>query len=137
MIQPGVIALFCIFSFGPLVAKLRIRSDRNLVSRVISPRGRYVQSFRSIDPAVTKRALLTDDDDRQHLIVRAKKSKIHGLLTGEVFLSKKGQTPRKYMDYQFGEVHYHENLFYTLKKCHISPIFREYVNGSQYVIDHI
>jgi hypothetical protein len=49
--------------------KQRIRSDRNLVSRVISPRGTYVQSFRSIDPAVTKRALLTDDG--QHIIVRA------------------------------------------------------------------
>jgi hypothetical protein len=36
-----------------------------------SPRGTYVQSFSSIAPAVTKRALLTDDDDGQHVIVRA------------------------------------------------------------------
>jgi hypothetical protein len=40
-----------------------------LVSRVISPTGTYVQSFRSIDPAVRKRALLTDDG--QHVIARA------------------------------------------------------------------
>jgi hypothetical protein len=59
MIQP-LVQDFLRFRFWPLVAKPRIRSDRNTV---ISPWGTDVQSFRSIDPAVTKRALLTDDDD--------------------------------------------------------------------------
>jgi hypothetical protein len=54
--------LFCVFNFGPLVAKPRTRSDRNLVSRVTSPRGTYVQSFRLIDTAVTKHDNDTTDD---------------------------------------------------------------------------
>jgi hypothetical protein len=53
---------FCVFGFGRLVAKPRSRLDRNLVW----DSGTYVQSFRSIAPAVTKRALLTDD--RHHVI---------------------------------------------------------------------
>jgi hypothetical protein len=32
------------------------------VSELLLPSGTYVQNFRSIDPAVTKRAMLTDDD---------------------------------------------------------------------------
>jgi hypothetical protein len=35
------------------------------------PLGVHVQCFRSIAPAVTKRALLAEDDDGQHVIVRA------------------------------------------------------------------
>jgi hypothetical protein len=34
-------------------------------------RGKYLQSFRSIAPAATKLGLQIDDDDRQHVIVRA------------------------------------------------------------------
>jgi hypothetical protein len=60
-----------VFCFGPLVAKLRIRSDWNLAQKVIWPRGTYVQSFRSIAPAVTKRAMFTDYDDGQYMIVKA------------------------------------------------------------------
>jgi hypothetical protein len=35
---------------------------RNLVCELLLPSGTYVQSFGSIAPAVTKRAMLTDDD---------------------------------------------------------------------------
>jgi hypothetical protein len=48
---------------------LRIRLDRNLVCELLLPSGTYVQSFGSIAPAVTKRTLLTDDDDGRHVIV--------------------------------------------------------------------
>jgi hypothetical protein len=51
---------FCVFGFGPLVAKPRIRLARNLVCELLLPSDTYVQSYRSIAPAVTKRALLTD-----------------------------------------------------------------------------
>jgi hypothetical protein len=52
---------FCVFGFGPLVAKQRIRLDRNLVCELLLHSGTYVQSFGSIaSAAVTKRALLMD-----------------------------------------------------------------------------
>jgi hypothetical protein len=60
--QTWVIAIF-VFGFGPLVAKPRIRLDRNLVCELHLTSDTYAQSFGSIAPAVTKRALLTDDDD--------------------------------------------------------------------------
>jgi hypothetical protein len=62
-ISSGVIEL-CVFSFGPLVAKPRIRLDRNLVCDFS---GTYVQSFGSIAPAVTKRDVLTDKDDGRRM----------------------------------------------------------------------
>jgi hypothetical protein len=34
-----------VFGFGPLVAKPRIRLDRNLVRELLLPSGTYVQSF--------------------------------------------------------------------------------------------
>jgi hypothetical protein len=68
MIQTLVEECIALLVFSVL-AKPKIRSDRNLVCTLISPRGTYVQSFRWIAPAVTKRALLTDDG--QHVIVRA------------------------------------------------------------------
>jgi hypothetical protein len=46
---------FCVFGFGPLVAKPRIRLDWNLVCDLLLPSGTYVQGFGSIAPAVTKR----------------------------------------------------------------------------------
>jgi hypothetical protein len=49
------------------VAKPRIRPDRNLVYELLLPSGTYVQSFGSIAPAVTKRALLTDDERRRRM----------------------------------------------------------------------
>jgi hypothetical protein len=61
----GVIALF-VFS---VLAKPRIRRDWNLAYELLLPSGTYVQSFRSIDPAATKRAVSTDDDDGEHVIV--------------------------------------------------------------------
>jgi hypothetical protein len=49
MIQPLVQeSLIALFGFGPLVAKLRIRLDRNLVCELLLPGGTYVQSFGSI-----------------------------------------------------------------------------------------
>jgi hypothetical protein len=48
--------LTCVLRIGPLVAKLGIRSDRNLVCGLVGPCGTYIPSFRSISPAVTKRA---------------------------------------------------------------------------------
>jgi hypothetical protein len=41
------------------VAKPRIRLDRNVVCELLLPSGTYVQSFVSIAPAVTKRAVLS------------------------------------------------------------------------------
>jgi hypothetical protein len=71
MIQPLVpeFSTFCVFGFDPLVAKPRIRLDRNLACELILRSGTYVQSFGSIAPAVTKRALLMDDNDQCHMIV--------------------------------------------------------------------
>jgi hypothetical protein len=50
MIQPLVqeVCTFCVFSFGPLVTKRRIRLDQNLVSELLLPSGTYEQSFESI-----------------------------------------------------------------------------------------
>jgi hypothetical protein len=62
-------ALFVFFRFWPLGAKPGIKLDRNLVCELLLPSGTYVQCFGSIAPAVTKRALLTDDDDGRHVIV--------------------------------------------------------------------
>jgi hypothetical protein len=59
--------MFCVFGFGPLVVKPRIRLDRNLVCELLFHSGTYVQSFGSIAP---KCALLADDDDC-HMIVLA------------------------------------------------------------------
>jgi hypothetical protein len=50
-----------IFGFGPLVAKPRITSDRNLVCEVIWPSGTYMESFMSIAPEVTKWTMRTDN----------------------------------------------------------------------------
>jgi hypothetical protein len=60
-------------------------SDRTKIwSAVISPRGTYVpvQSFRAIAPAVTKRTLLMDNDDRQHVIVELTRAKKDIFQTG-------------------------------------------------------
>jgi hypothetical protein len=67
MIQPLVelLSTFCVISFGPLVANPRIRQDRNLVCELLLPSGTYEQIFRSIAPAVTKRALLMDNGRRR------------------------------------------------------------------------
>jgi hypothetical protein len=59
MIHALVQASVHLFGFSPLVTKPGIRSNRNLVCQVSWPRATYVPSFRSISPAVTKRALLT------------------------------------------------------------------------------
>jgi hypothetical protein len=56
---------------GPLVAKPRIKMDRNLGCELLLPSGTYVQSFGSIAPAVTERTLLTDDDNGRHMIAWA------------------------------------------------------------------
>jgi hypothetical protein len=58
MIEP-LVSTFCVFNFGPLVAKPRIRSDQNFICEVIWPRSTstYVQSFRSIALEFTKCAL--------------------------------------------------------------------------------
>jgi hypothetical protein len=71
MIQPLVeeIALYA-FSVLALWWPSKESDRTEFWSLVISPRGSYVQSFRSIDPAVTKHAQLTDNDG-QHVIVRA------------------------------------------------------------------
>jgi hypothetical protein len=65
MIQPLVQELLstCVLGFGPLLAKPRIRLDRNLVCELLLSSGNvhYVHIFRSIALAVTKRTLLTDD----------------------------------------------------------------------------
>jgi hypothetical protein len=37
------LALFCVLCFGPLVAKPRMRSDRNLLCEVSGPSGTYTQ----------------------------------------------------------------------------------------------
>jgi hypothetical protein len=59
MIQPLVQELnSTVFSFGPLVAKPRIRSDQNLACELLLPSGTYVQSLGSIAPEVTKCSLL-------------------------------------------------------------------------------
>jgi hypothetical protein len=63
---------FCVFSFGPWWPSQK--SDwkfglGNLVCEL--PSGTYVQSFGSIAPAVTKRALLTGDDNGHHVITQA------------------------------------------------------------------
>jgi hypothetical protein len=50
------------------VFSVGIRLDQNLVCELLLPSGTYVQSFRSIAPAVTKRAVLMDDDDGRHVI---------------------------------------------------------------------
>jgi hypothetical protein len=42
---------------------IRYTYDKNL-EMILLPSGTYVQSFGSIAPAVTKRALLTDDGQR-------------------------------------------------------------------------
>jgi hypothetical protein len=49
MIQPLVqdFLVFC-FGFGPLVAKVRISLDQNLVCELLLPSGTYVQCFGSI-----------------------------------------------------------------------------------------
>jgi hypothetical protein len=47
MIQP-LVQEFLVFGFGPLVAKPRIRLDRNLICELLLPSGTYVQSFESI-----------------------------------------------------------------------------------------
>jgi hypothetical protein len=60
---------FCVFGFGPLVAKPTIRLDRNFVCELLLPSGTYVQSLGSIAPAVMKCALLTDDDDDGHSVM--------------------------------------------------------------------
>jgi hypothetical protein len=61
------LSTFCIFSFDPLVAKPRIRSFHL---------GVHTYSFRSIAPAVTKHALLMEDDEdrRQQQTTRDCKS---------------------------------------------------------------
>jgi hypothetical protein len=65
MIQPLAKELynFLCFRFWSLVAKPRIRLDQNLVCELLLPSGTYVQSFGSMAPADTKRAMLTDDND--------------------------------------------------------------------------
>jgi hypothetical protein len=70
MIQPFVQELyhFLCFRFCPLVAKPRLGLDRNLVCELLLPSGTYVQSFRSIPPAVAKRALQTDDNNGRYMI---------------------------------------------------------------------
>jgi hypothetical protein len=69
-ISSGVIAHFSFSVLAPWWPSQE--SDRTEIwsLRVISPRDTYVQNFRPIDPAVAKRALLTDDNG-QHVIVRA------------------------------------------------------------------
>jgi hypothetical protein len=59
----GEIALCCVFTFGLLVVKPRIRSHRNLVCNC-EVNGLYVQ--RATEPVVTKGAMLTaNSNDRQ------------------------------------------------------------------------
>jgi hypothetical protein len=56
--------------FGFLVAKQRIRTDKNLVCELLLPWDTYVQSFRSIAAAVTKRAVFTDNGRRTTAVRR-------------------------------------------------------------------
>jgi hypothetical protein len=69
-IQPLVQELqhfFCVFSLGPLAGGQT--KNLNLDIKLLLPSGTYVQSIVPIAPAVTKRALLTDDnDDGRHVI---------------------------------------------------------------------
>jgi hypothetical protein len=65
MIQTLVVV---VVGFCPLMAKPRISLDRNFVCELLLPCGTYIQRFGSISPAVTKRALLTDDDDGRYVI---------------------------------------------------------------------
>jgi hypothetical protein len=60
-ISSGVTSVFG-FQFWPLVAKPRIRLDQNLACELLLPSGTYVQSFRTIAPAVTKCAMQMGGD---------------------------------------------------------------------------
>jgi hypothetical protein len=64
---------FCVFGFGPLVAKPRIWPKN--WSEISWPRATYVQIFKSIAPAAKKRGLLMDPDKInlfliQHLLLK-------------------------------------------------------------------
>jgi hypothetical protein len=85
--KPGYYVMYpctyCVFGFGTLVAKPRIRFDQNLVCELRWPRGKYVQSFKSIAPVVTER------------------TQIRWTLTSVTLKSRSNQKPGYYVMYPY------------------------------------